>query len=354
MSESRRVAYAFEPPAFGKLTEIVSGFLWTRMPLPFALDHVNVWILDEGDAWVVFDCGMNTPETVEIWHKLLSGPLKGKPVRELIATHGHGDHTGYSRAFCELTGAPLRMTRGEWSGATLRRATGDDAIRNDAGGFYANNGFPPAELEKVARQREQMKTIAPAPPDGYIRIIHGQTLTFGGGDWKVATSGGHAPEHPVFYSLDRPLLIVGDQVLPRISPHIGVQIHEPDEDPLGEFLAFLQGLAHIDDDVLILPSHEAPYFGIGRRIAQLLDHHATRLDQVEATAREPRTAFEIAGTVFERAMKRGQAHHAFTETLSHINHLRVQGRLLQTMAQDGMIRHVAAHPAFQPRAAQDA
>lgn len=158
----------------------------------------------------------------------------------------------------------------------------------------------------------------------------------------------------MFYSLDRPLLIVGDQVLPRISPHIGVQIHEPDEDPLGEFLAFLQGLAHIDDDVLILPSHEAPYFGIGRRIAQLLDHHATRLDQVEATAREPRTAFEIAGTVFERAMKRGQAHHAFTETLSHINHLRVQGRLLQTMAQDGMIRHVAAHPAFQPRAAQDA
>jgi len=234
------IDYPFEPPDFGELLEIAPGFFWTRLPLPFALDHLNVWILDEGDAWVVIDCGMNTDDTAEIWQNLLSGPLKGKPVRQLIATHGHGDHIGYSRAFCDHTGAPLRITRGEWSSATLRRASGDDAIRRDAKSFYGNNGFPSNEVEKLLRQRVQMARIAPAPPDSYLRITDGQTLDFGGGAWKVSTSGGHAPEHPVFHALDRPLLIVGDQVLPRISPHIGVQLHEPDEDPLSEYLVFLR------------------------------------------------------------------------------------------------------------------
>lgn len=333
--------YLKEAPAFGKMTDVIPGLRWLRLPLPFArLNHLNVWILDEGDSWAVMDCGMITPETVALWNDLLAGPLATKKVRLLIATHCHGDHIGYARKFCALTGARFVATRAEWLGAVHRRVETSAGMRAEANEFYVRNGFPLLDLDTIYAERAAMGDRVDPPPESYQRIANGQELRFGGRDWIISTSGGHAPEHPIFRGTKLPLMIVGDQLLPGISPHIGVQMHEPLENPLGEYLDLLDRLQDTGDDVLVLPSHETPYYGLSRRIAMLRAHHQMRLEQIFDAARSGRNIYEIASIVFQRAVESGQIRHAFSETLAHVNYLVAQRLLDRETGRDGIHRYV--------------
>lgn len=341
--------YPIEPPDYGKLREVIPGLMWLRVPLPFErLNHLNVWILDEGDSWAVMDCGMNTPDTIAIWQELLAGPLAAKPIRVLIATHCHGDHIGYARRLCAMTGARFVSTRAEWFSAVQRRVETNRGMRAEAHEFYGRNGVPESDIATILNERDAMGARVDPPPESYHRIANGHSVRFGGRDWQVSTSGGHALEHPIFQSPGLALMIAGDQLLPRISPHIGIQMHEPLENPLGEYFAHLDSLSETSDDILVLPSHERPYFGVSGRIAQLRAHHENRLDRIVKAAGGGRTVYEISKIVFHAAVCRGQVRHAFSETLAHVNYLLAEGQILKETGKDGFHRYAC------PRAATNA
>lgn len=335
------------PPAFGEVAEIAPAVHWTRMPLPYAAGHVNIWLLDEGDAWTVVDCGIDSYEAAGDWRSLLAGAMGGKPVRLLVGTHGHNDHVGFAGPFCRMTGAPLAMPRAEWLTAMFRKGETVEAQLPAARDFYGANGWPEDEYLRALEQRVRvMDRLAPLPRS-YRRIRDGQTLGFGGHEWHVTTSGGHSPEHPIFHAVDAPFMIAGDHLLSHNAPPIGVHMHEPDENPLGEFLNLLAALESVPDEVLVLPSHGVPYHGLARRIGEIRAHIDKRREQVLEAASTPRTAYEICRSVFHRSVARGNMTIAFSQTLSQINLLRAQGCIFAQM-RGGIVHYAATAAALKP------
>ena len=83
-----------QPPAAGQLSEIAPGILWLRLPLPFRLNHINIFLIDDGDGWAVVDTGIANKVTREIWEALAAGPLARRRLTRLIVTHFHPDHIG--------------------------------------------------------------------------------------------------------------------------------------------------------------------------------------------------------------------------------------------------------------------
>ena len=100
------------PARSGCAVEVAEGVLWLRLPLPMALDHVNVYALDDGDGWTIVDTGLSSKKTRAIWQTLLDGPLKGKPVTRVVVTHHHPDHVGNAGWFQSEHGAELVASAG--------------------------------------------------------------------------------------------------------------------------------------------------------------------------------------------------------------------------------------------------
>ncbi|WP_161140021.1 MBL fold metallo-hydrolase [Propylenella binzhouense] len=330
--------YPFAPPEFGEVVAIAPGLLWTRLALPFALDHLNVFILDDGDGWTVVDCGAATAETEAAWRKLLDGPLAGRPVSRLVATHGHTDHVGFAGPLTALLDAPFLSSRSEWTSAVIRRLETVEGLRGPAGRFYESHGCPDALVEGFLAERARSASLIAEMPPAFVRIAEGDVLAFGGRRWRVMIFGGHAQEHCVFWSESDRIMIAGDQILPRITPQIGVNYSEPEADPLTEFLASLRVLGSFDEDVLVLPGHGLPYRGPGIRARQLEAHHASRLAAIATACDGEPTTFDVAIRLFPQAMRKAHARFAVAETLAHLNHLVGTGRLARSRAADGRIR----------------
>ncbi|MBT7451482.1 MAG: MBL fold metallo-hydrolase, partial [Rhodospirillaceae bacterium] len=83
-----------ELPEPGGLVRVAPGVFWLRMPLPIALNHINLWLLEDDDGWTIVDTGIGTDETKELWEQLFEKHLNNKPVKRLIVTHMHPDHIG--------------------------------------------------------------------------------------------------------------------------------------------------------------------------------------------------------------------------------------------------------------------
>src|ERR1051325_1263023 len=121
-------------PEPGTIKNVAPGIYWLRMPLPFQLNHINLWLVEDGDGWTIVDTGINTPETRALWEKIFTDKLGGKPVKRVIATHLHPDHVGLAGWLCSRWGAQLWMTLGEYMSAIAARndfieETGDAARR---------------------------------------------------------------------------------------------------------------------------------------------------------------------------------------------------------------------------------
>src|SRR4051812_9432207 len=100
-------------PAIGEVHQLAPGLGWLRMPLPFALDHINLWLLEDGaHGWAAVDCGVATDATREAWEQVFAGAMEGKPLLRVLASHCHPDHIGLSDWLCRRFGAPFWMTTG--------------------------------------------------------------------------------------------------------------------------------------------------------------------------------------------------------------------------------------------------
>jgi glyoxylase-like metal-dependent hydrolase (beta-lactamase superfamily II) len=327
-----------DPPAPGQAIEVAPGVLWFRLPLPMALDHVNVYALDDGDSWTLIDTGLSSRRGRALWQDVLAGPLAGKPVSRVLVTHHHPDHVGMAGWFMSELGSTLMMTRIAWLMARMLQLDEQDRPTPETLSFWRRNGMDDAVLGKRATERpfNFADTVAPLPL-GYTRIDEGDRLDIGGRTWVVRIGHGHAPEHATLWSEDDNLVIGGDQLLSTISPNLGVYATEPEADPVGEWLASCKKFAAFArEDHFVLPGHKLPFTGLPTRLRQLSENHHSALERLEVFLSEPRLAPETFPLLYKRPISDANYGLAFVEAIAHLNHLRLAGRAERIDRGDGV------------------
>ena len=321
---------------------------WLRMNLPFALDHINLWLLedeiDDVPCWTVVDCGVGTEPTRAAWETIFASQLDGKPVKRVIITHSHPDHVGnaeWIRARYADHGCMLTATAGEyfWSRIMQQGMSGFD---NDAQvAHFRRNGLSAAMCDEIERGRKRyFASLVPSVPDTFVRMRDGDTLTIGGRSWLVYCGYGHSNEHASLFCPALDIVISGDMLLPRISTNVGVWPNEPQANPLKWFLDALTLYERMPRDVLVLPSHGRLFRGARERVAQLRAHHDARLAETLAVCDKPASAADIIPVMFQRELDAHQSTFAIGEALAHLHYLRAAGQVRSETGADGVIRFV--------------
>ncbi len=321
MSAASPLIYPLGPaPSPGEAVQVAPGVLWLRMRLPLALDHINLWALEDDDGWTLVDTGMQTDEIVPAWETALAGPLAGRPVKRVICTHMHPDHVGMAGWLTRRFDCALWMSRLEYlTCQSLVAYTGREAPP-DAIHFYKAAGWNTEQLERYKARFGSFGKMIHALPDSYKRISAGDEIVIGARTWRAVVGCGHSPEHVCLYCPQLGLLISGDQVLPGISPNVSVFPTEPDADPLTDWIESLAAVAlKVPDDVLVLPSHKEPFRGLHARIQQLIDGHEQALLRLREALREPKRAIDIFELLFRRPLGGGMLAMATGESIAHLN-----------------------------------
>jgi glyoxylase-like metal-dependent hydrolase (beta-lactamase superfamily II) len=336
-----QVTHPFEEriPQPGEAIEVAPGIHWIRMPLPFALDHINLWLIDEGDGWTIVDTGYGVEATWALWERHFAGVMAERPVKNVVVTHYHPDHVGSAAWLVERTGAPFWMTAAEFLSA--HAAHGDLAgfDRENTVSLYLANGVPSSSVPESIRKVNGYRRGVPEVPRRYRRMMHGDRLRLGGDEWEVITVFGHAPEHAALWCARRNVLISGDQVLPRITTNVAVWGSQPESNPLKLFLESMSRFSHVAHDSLVLPSHDRVFRGVHARIAELHEHHERRLERLLQGCERPITAFEALPLLFKRKLDDHQLMFAMGEAIAHLHYLHQAGRV-RRLEEAGLRRFV--------------
>lgn len=328
-------------PAHGEPVRVAEGIFWLRVQLPFALNHVNLWLCDDGDGWTVIDTGYGDAPTRTAWEQVLDGLLAGRPVHRLLATHFHPDHLGLAGWLVERTGAGLWMSRTEWLTGRMLALDASEGHVAETERFYRRAGLPEAIVARQRGRGNAYRRGVSEPPTRYRRLVAGDEVTMAGSMWRVLIGEGHAPEQVTLYSAERRLLIAADQILPRISPVIGVWASQPEADPLGDFVRSLRQYRALAEDSLVLPSHGEPFHGLRARLDQLDHHHDERLAATLEACAGPVSAAAVLSRLFTRKLDAHQTGFALGETLAHLNRLVAQGEV-RRWCEDGILLYQRA------------
>ncbi|MEY4268839.1 MAG: hypothetical protein RLZZ58_55, partial [Pseudomonadota bacterium] len=244
-------------------------------------------------------------------------------------THMHPDHIGLAGWLAKKHGIALWMTRGEM--LTVRMIVGDtntdvpdEAIRMQRGAGWDE---PTLEAYRARGWGRFAKMVYPLPRS-YVRMQDGDVMDMGPHKWRVVTRSGHSPEHACLLNEKSGVLVSGDQVLPRISSNVSVNITEPDADPLGEWLDSIDKLLELPADLTVCPAHGEPFTGLHVRLRALRDEHRMRLYKLaEAIAEAPQRTVDIFHLLFNRPIGGDNAELATGEALAHLKRLEVEGRI---------------------------
>lgn len=334
--------YGERIPAAGEAIAVAEGVWWIRMPLPFALDHINLWVLEDGDGWTLVDTGYGVEATWTLWEGHLAGWMAGRPVKRVVVTHYHPDHVGCAAWLAGRTGAPLWMTTSEFLSA---HAAHDDTAGFDRAtgiDFFVRNGLALSRIPERMRTGNGYRRGVPDIPRTYHRMMHGDRIAIGGREWEVITVFGHAPEQATLWCPSLNVLISSDQVLPRITSNVAVWGNQPEANPLAHFLSSLGRLAHLPSDARVLPSHERVFLGLHRRIADLHEHHDRRLERLLEGCVSPLSAFDALPLLFKRQLDDHQMMFAMGEAIAHLHYLHAQGRVRREVDAEGVRRYVKA------------
>ncbi|MCK0152108.1 MBL fold metallo-hydrolase [Alcanivorax sp. S6407] len=318
-----------EVPPSGVRHRVADGVYWLRFPLPFALDHINLWLLEDNGGWTVVDTGLGVRPSQKIWKGLLAEQLDGKPLTRVIVTHYHPDHLGLAGWLEQETGAEVWISRGEWALANVICDSPEVDTIERLRGFLGGHGLSGDDLDKVAGKGNGFRRVVQPLPSAPGFLSAGDVITINGDDWAVHVGCGHSPEHVCLYRDRDHLLISGDQVLPTISSNLNVRAAEPDADPVTDFVDSLKALRDkLPDDTLVLPAHGLPFRGLRARVDALALHHDEQLDRVQAACRErPQSAFDMLPVLFDRKLDVQQLMFAMGESIAHLNCLMQQGRV---------------------------
>src|SRR5262245_34702985 len=318
------------PPAPGTAIEVAPGILWVRLVLPFRLDHVNVYLIEDGAGWTLVDTGIDNADTRAAWETLLAGALAGRPLTRILVTHYHPDHMGLAGWLCERFGPPLLMSQTEYL-VSLTIHLDPGALNAEPYlSFYRSHGLDAAITERLLTGGHRYLRMISGLPRTFRRLIAGEALRIGARTFEVITGGGHAPEQVMLFCRAENLLLCADQVLAKITPNVSVHAMDPEGDPLGIYLRSLASLQRdIPEHALVLPGHNLPFVGLHQRIDELREHHEVRCQAIaEACRKTPCTTAELVPVVFRRPIDDPhQMGFAFSEVLAHVNYMLREHRL---------------------------
>jgi glyoxylase-like metal-dependent hydrolase (beta-lactamase superfamily II) len=331
--------------------EVAPGVFWLRMGLPFALNHINLWLLRDRlphptqagvmqEGWTAVDCGIDNPATREAWQQIETQTLQGLPILRVLVTHMHPDHMGLAHWLCERWQAPLWMSTSEYQSALLACS----GLSNFGGAptvaFFTAHGWnKPDELTQVQARVGYYPSMVPKIPHAYVRLMEGARVRIGDRFWQCISGYGHSPEHMALLDAQDQLLISGDMLLPSISTNVSVYAMEPEGNPLRWFLDSLDKMAQLPDATLVLPSHGRPFRGAAARIAQLQSHHAERLAELlSACTVQAHCAHELLPVLFKRPLDVHQTTFALGEAVAHLNLLWLSGQMQRERGADGVLR----------------
>ncbi|MBU6258627.1 MAG: MBL fold metallo-hydrolase [Burkholderiales bacterium] len=335
-----------EPPPHGTTLEVAPGVHWIRMPLPFALNHINLWALDDDDGWTLVDTGIRSDDTAAVWRTLFAAAPDRRPIRRILVTHMHPDHVGMAGWLARKFGARLWMTRLEYLSCRVMVSDSGREAPDDGIAFYRRAGWSESAIETYRLRFGNFGKHIHALPDSYRRIHDGEELAIGGRRWRVVTGSGHSPEHACLHCPELGLLISGDQVLPRISSNVSVYPTEPDADPMSEWLASLAKIRReVDDGVLVLPAHNEPFRGLHARLDRLAGSQQRAFDRLLRTLAEPRRVVDVFGALFGRPIGPddvGLLGMATGEAQACLNHLCARGLVERSLGDDGVAVYRAA------------
>jgi len=336
------ITYPFEQqPGPGEALELVPGVRWVRMPLPFELNHINLWLLEEADGWTIVDTGLNLDDIKANWEAVLAAHCREKPVKRIIVTHCHPDHLGLARWLGDRLKVGTWITQGEMLNAYAWFHQLPNYDVDGMVGFFRRHGLDPARADTLYNRGPTYRGRVDGLPTEYRRLLEDDLVRIGGKDWRVMLGYGHSPEHASLYCAELNVLISGDMLLPRISTNVSAMSCNPDGDPLGWFLDSVERFTELPEDTLVLPSHGRPFRGIHARAAQLAAHHDERFEALLAVLDTPKTACELIPTLFQRELDAHQIMFAMGESIAHLNCLEHAGRVRRTADANGVVRFTA-------------
>jgi glyoxylase-like metal-dependent hydrolase (beta-lactamase superfamily II) len=339
-------------PDEGRCIEVAPGIKWIRMALPFALNHINLWLLrdaletDNGrvEGWSVVDCCISRPESKAQWESIFTNELEGMPILRVIATHMHPDHIGLAHWLCERWKVDLWISATDYQVARMA-CMGDNGFGGErSSAYFAQHGLNDAESVASIRARTNyFPSLVPSMPESYHRMMDGTVLHIGGRTWRCISGYGHAPEHIALYCDELQVMIGGDMMLPRISTNVSVYEQEPEANALKLFLDSIDKFRALPEATLTLPAHGKPFTGLHTRIAQLHDHHRDRINEVmQACADKACSARDIVPIMFKRELDLHQMTFAMGESVAHLHLLWFEGKLKRRLGEDGVYRFHAA------------
>lgn len=346
-------------PDPGHTIEVGPGLHWLRMPLPFALDHINLWLVaDEVSpgvpSWTLVDCGVDNTTIRALWENVFDGCLAGRPIGRVIVTHMHPDHIGLAHWLCERWSTPERECRlwisaTDWAFAHLASRTelapgGERAAEH----FRLSGLTDESALNKIRARGTYYSDMVPRVPTSFRRLVDGMEFSLGGRPWRCISGRGHSPEHMALFGAADGILIGGDMMLPRISTNVAVTSTEPEGNPLADFLEGIDRFLELPADTLVLPSHGRPFRGLHRRVRQLHQHHEEHLARVlQACTDAPQSAASILPLLFQRELDLHQTTFAMGEALAHLHYLWFEGKVERRQDMDGVWRFTSRRPDAQ-------
>lgn len=334
--------YLFDDvPDPGCVREIVPGILWLRMPLPMELDHINLYLLEDEDGWWIVDTGINIDPTRELWEAVFERELGGKPVKAVVSTHYHPDHTGMAGWLCERWRAPFYITEREYFTGLAFSRTQKEHYSWLTEQYFRHCGYDEQQVRRVREHHGGFGSVITPMPTAYQRLYDGRSLRINGLRWEVIVGRGHSPEHACLYCPALNILISGDQVIPRITSNVSVSEVEPEGNPLRDWLqSHERFLEELPADALVLPAHNAPFYGLHERLRFLIEHHEEHLLALEEACLtgEP-TALELLPVLFKRELKEHHVGLALGECHAHLNFLLHRGQLARREDESGRYRY---------------
>ncbi len=321
-------------PRDGEIRKLADDLFWFRFSLPFRLNHINLFALDTMDGWLLLDCGINTESSASQWSAILAQLEAKKSIAGIIVSHHHPDHVGYAGALAAITSTPIFMGAREYEETALLLRYSDKEAADIGNGAYVNFGLGDICVGHRRNRSNYFRTLVGDLPEVLI-VEPGHVFTTTVGAWEVRFDAGHSPGQMSLMDHARQLYIGVDFLLPRISPNISVALRDPDHDVLANYFFYLEEMQKLDDDWLIIPGHEWPFYGGGARALQLIKHHENRLKKLLDAGSELTTGDAMA-ILFPFELNDHEIYFASCEARAHLNHLVTRNKM-ERLIKNGVV-----------------